>query len=131
MSDAAGTQDYVLSMLKDLCHLLASDPLTVEDVQARLADMPVKAAVEPEPGSDAPAFVRLSLRASGRLTLDSLQGAFGPFRRLPAMHRGAPEEHICRLDHEGTPYTCALIAEKEPGDAAVLAVSVRRDIRLD
>ena len=112
MTDA--TQDYMLSLLKDLCHLLSDDPLTVNDVQRALAEMPVKAAVEPEPGTDAPAFVRLSLRASGQLTLDSLQEAFGSFRRLPSMHRGAPAEHICHFDLKDMPYTCALIAEKEP-----------------
>jgi hypothetical protein len=114
-----------------LCHLLSGDPLTVDDVRRELADLPVRAAVEPEPGTDAPAFVRLTLSESSQLTLEVLQEAFGPYSRLPRSDRQAPLEFIFQADWVGTPYTCALIVEKEQDQPAVQAVAVRRDIRLD
>ena len=121
----------LISVLTDLCGLLSSDPLTVDDVLPELAELPLQAAVEPKPGGDAPAFVRLTLPESSELTLDTLQESFGSYSRLPRMHRQAPIEYIFLVDTAGTPFTCALIVEKEEGHSAVQVVTVRRDIRLD
>jgi hypothetical protein len=86
--------------------------------------------VEAEPGSEAPAFVRLRMPPGARLTLEALQEAFGPSRQLPGMGRGAPAEYIIYVDLEGAPYACALVIEKEQEKPEVEAVTVRRDVRL-
>jgi hypothetical protein len=121
----------LISILTNLCDLLSSDPLTVNDVLPELVELPLDAVVEPKPGRDAPAFVRLTLPESSELTLETLQESFGSYIRLPRSHRLAPIEYTFLVDTAGTPFTCALIVEKEEGHSAVHAVTVRRDIRLD
>ena len=120
----------IVSILTAICRLLSRDPLTVEDVQSELADLPLAATIEPEPGTVTPAFVRVVLPASSQLSLDILQEAFGPHSELPRLHRKAGAEYIFYVDYPEYPYTCALIAETSLDQAAIQAVSVRRDIRL-
>jgi hypothetical protein len=110
---------------------MSSAPLTMGDLRSHLDKLPVAASAQAEPGSDAPAFVRLTLAQSNRLTLRALEEAFGKYKRLPRLHRNAPNEFIIRVDLTGYPYTCALIAEKKPDQRAVQAVTVRRDVRLE
>ncbi len=121
----------VVSILTALCRLLARDPLTIEDVRPELADLPLGATVRPEPGTDAPAFVRLTLPQSSRLTLDTLEEAFGPYSRLPRSRPQAPNKFIFYVDLADYPYTCALIAEQALDQSNLQTVAVRRDIRLE
>ncbi len=121
----------IVSILNDLCRLLSRDPLKLDDVRPILVDLPRAAAVEPEPGTDIPAFVRLIMPESNRLTLDTLQDPFGSYTELPRLHRQALAEFIYYPASGDSPYTCALIAEAESKQAAVQAVTIRRDIRLE
>ncbi len=129
-ADKVGDIDIV-SILGDICSLLSLDPLRVDDVRTVLAFLPLSVAVEPVPGTDMPAFVRLVLPESSRLTLDTLQDPFGSYTELPRLHRQAPAEFIYYPDSGDAPYTCALIAETDSEQAAVQAVTIRRDIRLE
>lgn len=121
----------VISILTELCQLLSSDPLTVEEVRLEVAELSLATTVEPEPGSDSPAYVRLGLGESSQLTLDDLPEAFGPYNKLPRMHRRGSDKYIFYVDLAGYPYTCALIAETLLDMQEVRAVTVRRDIRLE
>ncbi len=121
----------IVSILTAICRLLSRDPLTLDDVRPELADLPLVATIEPEPGTVTPAFVRLVLPASSQLSLDILQEAFGPPSELPRLHRQAGAEFIFYVDWAEYPYTCALIAETSLDQAAIQAVTVRRDIRLE
>ena len=62
---------------------------------------------------------------------DTLQKTFGPFNKLPRLHRQAGDKYIHYIDRPGYPYTCALIAEAEMDKLEVRSVVVRRDIRLE
>ncbi len=117
-------------MLMGLCRLLSGAPLTMDDVRRELAGVPVEAAVQPVPGTDTPAFVRLYLPEPGQLTLDTLRETFGPYKKTPRLHRNAPDHYIIYVDLAGYPYRCALIAAKKLDQPAVQTVTVRRDIRL-
>ena len=121
----------LIGILTVICRLLSGDPLTVDDVRPELADLPLATTIEPKPGSDTPAFVRLILPESNGLSLDTLQKGFGSYSELPRLHRQAGVEYIFYVDWAETPYTCALIAETSLEQAAILAVTVRRDIRLE
>jgi len=121
----------IVSILTAICRLLSHDPLTVDDVRPELANLPLAATIEPEPGTVSPAFVRLVLPASSQLSLDILQEAFGPHSELPRLHRQAGFEFIFYVDWAEYPYTCALIAETSMDQAVIQAVTVRRDIRLE
>jgi hypothetical protein len=121
----------VVSILTDLCQLLSSDPLTVDDVRLEVAELPLVTTVEPEPGTESPAYVRLVLGESNQMTLDDLQEAFGPHKKLPRMHRRGSDKYIFYVDLAEYPYTCALIAETQMDQKEVQVVIVRRDIRLE
>ncbi len=121
----------VVSILIELCHLLSRDPLKLDDVRPKLADLPITAAVEPEPGTEIPAFVCLTLPESSHLTLDALREIFGSYSELPRLHRQAHAEFIFYPDWPGSPYTCALIAETKSKQAPVRALTIRRDMRLE
>ncbi len=120
----------LLSVLKDLCQLMSGGPLTVDEVRKKLAGLPLRSSVAAEPGSSAPAFARLVVPPEAGLTLEALQKAFGPANLAPPMGRGMPAEYLIYVDLPGYPYTCALVVEKELDKQAVMAVTVRRDIRL-
>ncbi len=120
----------ILSVLKDLCRLMSSAPLTVDEVRKNLAGTPFRTAFGTEPGSNAPAFARLAMPAGTGLTLEALQREFGPADRAPGTGRGAPDEYLIYVDLPGYPYTCALVIEKQQEQPSVEAVTVRRDIRL-
>jgi hypothetical protein len=131
MSDNPGSNTgELMNLLKELCETMSGDPVTVREVKERLERTPFRAAVEAEPGSQAPAFARVETPASTGLTLEGLQKAFGPAKRLPGMGRGVPAEYLITVDLPGYPYTCALVIEKEQDKPVVEAVTVRRDIRL-
>ena len=121
----------IVSILEEICQLLSRDPLKLDDVRPVLAELPLAAAVEPEPGTDTPAFVRLTLPDSTELTLDILQETFGSYSEIPRLHRQAPAEFIFYPDSNDAPYTCALIAEAVSEQEPVQAVTIRRDIRLE
>lgn len=131
MADKTETKPVdILSVLKDLCRLMSSAPLTVVEVRKKLAGMPFRSSVAAEPGSSAPAFARLEMPPGAGLTLEALQHEFGPAHQAPGMGRGAPAEYLIYVDLPGYPYTCALVIEKELEKPSVEAVTVRRDIRL-
>ena len=130
MADKTNGIDVIV-ILTAICRLLSRDPLTVDDVRPEVADLPLAATIEPKPGTDIPAFVRLILPESSRLSLDSLQEAFGPSSELPRLHRQAGAEFIFYVDWAEFPYTCALIVETSLEQSAIVAVTVRRDIRLE
>ena len=121
----------VVSIVTDLCQLLSRDPLTMEDVRPEVSELPLTATVEPEPGSDTPAYVRLLLPESSQLSLETLQESFGPYKKLPRMHRRTGDKFIFYVDWAEYPYTCALIAETQLDQEGVQAITVRRDIRLE
>ena len=121
----------IVSILTAICRLLSRAPLTVDDVRPELADLPLAVTIEPEPGTETPAFVRLVLPATSQLSLDILQEVFGPHSELPRLHPQAGAEFIFYVDWAEYPYTCALIAETSLEKAAIQAVTVRRDIRLE
>ena len=130
MTDQAKVIDLV-AILESVCRLLSQDPLNLDDVRPELADLPLRAIVEPEPGTDTPAFVRLPLPDSSQLTLDTLREVFGSYSELPRLHRQAPSEFIFYPDWDGSPYTCAIIAETMSEQDPVQAATIRRDRRLD
>lgn len=121
----------IIPALTALCRLLSSAPVTMGDVQQELAELGVEATVQAKPGTDAPAFVHVTLPEASGVTLDALCDEFGPYRALPRTQRNAPIEYLFRVDWPDYPYTCALVAEKRPDRSAVEAVAVRRDVRLD
>ena len=120
----------IISVLKDLSRLLCRASLTVDDVRQKLVKLGVNAAVEPAPGQDAPAFVRLELPAGSHLTLETLAHEFGPYKQLPSMHRGKAIKYIYYVDLPEMPFVCALIADQRRGASTVETVTVRRDVRL-
>ena len=130
MADKKNEIDTI-GILTGICRLLSRDPLTVDDVRPELAELALATTIEPKPGTDIPAFVRLVLPEANQLSLDVLQEAFGPHTELPRLHRQAGAEYIFYVDWAEYPYTCALIAETSLEQAAILAVTVRRDIRLE
>jgi hypothetical protein len=101
------------------------------DVRPVVSELPLTATVEPEPGTDTPAYIRLLLPESSQLTLETLQESFGPYKKLPRMHRRTGDKFIFYVDWPEYPYTCALIAETSLDQEWVQAVTVRRDIRLE
>lgn len=130
MADKVDENDLV-SILSDICRLLSRDPLTMDEATSEVVDLPLIATVEPEPGTDTPAYIRLTLREPGRLTLDVLQKAFGDAKKLPRMHRRAGDKFIFIVDWTEYPYTCALIAETPMDEVTVNSVVIRRDMRLE
>ena len=130
MADELNEIDIV-SILVELCQLLSRDPLKLDDVRPVLEELPLAASVEPEPGSDIPAFVRLTLPESSQPTLDILRESFGSYSETPRLHRRALAKFIFYPDSGDSPYTCALITEVESEHTAVQAVTIRRDIRLE
>lgn len=130
MTNTAGDIDLITT-LRELCRLLSQDPLTMDQVRSVLNDLPMVATVEPEPGNDVPAHVRLVLPESSQPEIDDLVEAFGSFKRLPRLHRQGVDKHIAYIDLADYPFTCALIAETERDQLPVQAITIRRDIRLD
>lgn len=121
----------MVSVLTALCRLLSQDPLTLDDVRADVGKLPIAAVVEPEPGTTAPAFVRMPLPEPIALDLDSLEKTFGSSKKVPRMHRRTGDKYIFYIDWTEYPYTCAIIAEMSRDKEVVRIVTVRRDIRLE
>ncbi len=115
--------------------MLASEQLAVADVREQLehliaaGDPSIRAVVEPVPGSQEPAFVRLDGITGAGLGLEALRSAFGEYRRLPRIHPKDPVEYAFKVVLEEQPYQCTVIAEMSGEAAAVSAASVRRDRR--
>ncbi len=125
----------LVHLLQELCRILASEQLTVADVQQQLehlmeaGDRSINVVVEPVPGSQEPAFVRLDGIADAGLGLEAMQSAFGEYRRLPRIHPKDPVEYAFKVVLEDQPYQCTVIAEMSGEEAAASAASVRRDRR--
>jgi hypothetical protein len=136
----------MLAALQELISLLASDPLTVQQVAGRLGevaeDLVASLAVTPagpdleeviiarsidlttrEP-TDVPAFVRLV--PAEPPSLETLSEAFGPYREIPPQDLDRLPQAIfyLQLPPEG-PCLIALIAEVSDGQA--VSITLRRD----
>ena len=121
----------IIDTLTDLCRLLSSAPLTVDDVERQVAELEVEATVHAEPGTDEPAFVHVKVPETSQVTLDALCETFGPYRQLPRPQRNAPVPYMFRVDRPDAPYTCAVVARKRPEQSRIEAVDLRRDVRLE
>ena len=121
---------HFLKHIKAVCHLLSSDPLTLDELRAKLSEMGLDARAEAAPGSNAPGLVRMPLPSGVQLTLDDLAVEFGAYKGVPAMHRHRPLKYVFMVDDPELPYVCGLVAEKPRGEDHVSTVTLRRDIRL-
>ena len=135
----------MLAALQELVSLLASDPLSVDQVVAALGtiqeDLGASVAVTPasplfrevivaraidlatRQPSDAPALIRLT--PADRPTLEALAEAFGRYREIPPEDRGQLPQAIFYLQLPEGPCLIALIAEVREGQAVTL--TLRRD----
>ena len=135
----------MLATLQELISLLASDPLTVDQVVAALGtvadDYGVSLAVAPADPlfqevivargvdletrlpSDEPAFVRLT--PAEPPSLETLAEAFGPYREIPREGRDRLPQAIFYLQPPEGRCLVALIAEVSEGQA--VSITVRRD----
>lgn len=143
----------MIETIRKTCEILSSDPLTVQDVAKKLGTLvqdqggDLSLIVQPDDKdftnaliarryhSQEPAFVQLSMADRGKLSVEDLRKSFGAWSKLPSVNWNTPDQIILYVDLPGTPRTCALIADVEPGvqgleDGSVLALTVRRDIRL-
>ena len=141
----------VIQTIDQLCTILSQARVTVREVADRLGtiveDQGGHLAVIVRPGDPAftrasivrdfqtgePAHVELSLASA--IDVSALQQAFGAFTVLPVARAGKPTGIIFRVDRAGQSYTCAILADVQPGQAGiaqgtVVALTVRRDIRL-
>ena len=135
----------MLAALQELISLLASDPLTVQQVAGRLGevaeDLVASLAVTPavpifqeviiarsidlttrEP-TDVPAFVRLV--PAEPPSLETLSEAFGPYREIPPQDLDRLPQAIFYLQLPEGPCLIALIAEVSDGQA--VSITLRRD----
>jgi hypothetical protein len=135
----------MLAALQRLISLLASDPLTVDQVVGALGavsqDHGASVAVMPadplfeeaivaraidlttRQPSDVPALVRLT--PAEPPSLESLADAFGPYREIPPEDRGQLPQAIFYLRLPEGPCLVALIAEVREGQA--VSITLRRD----
>lgn len=130
MADNVNDIDMV-AVLNALCRLLSQDPLTLDDVKAELAELPIEVVAQPVPGTTAPDFVRISLPESSALDLVSLEKAFGSSKKVPRMHRGTGDKYIFYVDWKEYPFSCAIIADMSKDKDVVRTITARRDMRLD
>lgn len=143
----------MIETLQELGKLLSSAPLTVHEVAVRLGtiqkeqegDWPTEvkphdsafqiAQVQPEMGTNEPAWVEFQLAEDVSLSIRELQTAFGAYSELKRMPARLPKIAF-KLDWPDMPYTCTLIVEVETESAGNLAdghaksILMRRDIRL-
>lgn len=138
--------------IRDLSKLLSSDPLTVETVahslgvirQAQDGDWPAEVEprdatfasilVQPQRGTETPAWVEFEISEGHIVTLGELEAAFGQYMILKRMPQ-QPNKLTFRLDWPSQPYTCTLIAEIPTFEivrsaSTVQRLILRRDIRL-
>jgi hypothetical protein len=135
----------MLAALQEMVSLLASDPLTVQQVAAKLGvvaeDLGASLAVAPADPlfeevivargidlatrlpSDEPAFVRLV--PADPPSLETLAAAFGSYREIPPEDRGQLPQAIFYLQPPEGPCLVALIAEVREGQA--VSITLRRD----
>lgn|GEM_PF-6607570 len=143
----------MIATIQRLCRLLESPSVTVDSLATGLgtvvptgeagslnvtpADPELSSArVVREPGTDAPAFLELVPREPGTLSVETLSEALGEYTTLPRIHWSNPRRIIFHLASSGAEYTCAVIADVQPGptglaDGNVSALTLRRDRRLD
>ena len=138
----------MINELLDLARLLSQDPLTMEQVIARIG--PViddggrdrawqlrpsdprwrSARVARDRDTGAPFLVELA--PAGALTLTALRVRLGDYQRLRG-HEDLPRQVVFQLPDSGLPYRAALIASLADSDtldsAHVVLVGVRRDPR--
>jgi hypothetical protein len=142
----------MIDELLDLARLLSQDPLTMEQVIARIG--PViddggrdrawqlqpsdprwrSARVARDRDTGAPFLVELAPSlGSGALTLAALRVRFGDYQRLRG-HEDLPRQVVFQLPDAGLPYRTTLIASLDDSDglddATVVLLAVRRDPRL-
>jgi hypothetical protein len=144
----------MIETLQQLCILLSSASLTVQDVSASLGtisqDQGGSLAIEVHPSNPAfrkalivrqldtqePSHIELKLAESSTLTVEDLSRVFGHYQELPALHWDRPQEIAFQGSSSNTPYTCAVLAEVIPGEQGVIdgtatTVTLRRDIQLN
>jgi hypothetical protein len=143
--------DNAIQTIDRLCATLSRARLTVREVADSLGtivqDQGGHLAVTVQPRDPAftraviardsqtgePAHVELSLAAA--IAVAALRQAFGELTVVPVARAGKPTGIIFRVDHAGQPYTCAILADVQPGQrdiaqSMVSALTVRRDVRL-
>jgi hypothetical protein len=135
----------MLAALQELVSLLASDPLTVQQVAEKLGtvaeDLVASLAVAPaDPSfkevivaraidlttrqpSDVPALVRLV--PAEPPSVEALAEAFGPYREIPPQDLDRLPQAIFYLQLPEGPCLIALIAEVREGQA--VSITLRRD----
>jgi hypothetical protein len=132
--------------IHDLCALLASDPVTVEEVALRLGAITERlgegmglvvapaaawastATVTPAPGGDAPHLVTLDVAPATPIAVDALARRLGPHETRRGHHLDdAPRAHWT-VDDPSRPFTCSVAAELSGGNATTILL--RRDPRL-
>ena len=139
----------MIDELLDLSRLLSQDPLTMEQVIARVGPVVVdggrdrawelrpsdprwrSARVARDRDTGAPFLVELA--PSGALTVGALRARLGDYQRLRG-HEDLPRQLVFQLPDAGLPYRAALIASladsDDLDDAPVVLLGVRRDPRL-
>jgi hypothetical protein len=139
----------MIDELLDLGRLLSQDPLTMEQVIARIGpvidDGGLDRAWELRPNDprwrsariardrDTGVPFLLELAPAGVLTVAALRARLGDYQRLRS-HEDLPRQVMFRLPDAGLPYRAALIASLGDSDAlddaSVVMLGVRRDPRL-
>lgn len=139
----------VTDLIRDLVHFLSQDPLTVEDVAARVGPvkhdpgglMPIE--IHPiltglrsvrlmrYPNSGLPYMLDLDLMPDARLTAAALKVVFGDYHRART-DRGRPSEILFYPPATGPRWKVVVIAELGPvvdelDEAPVTSIALRRD----
>ncbi len=144
----------IIETLQKLCQVLSTAPLTAQETANSLGtivedmgkDLPVifrpsdpsfrEARIVRQVGTNEPAHVEMVLAKPGTLSVETLKAAFGNYSELPLQDLDDSDRIIFYVDIPNLPRTCAVIADLTPGkpgaeDGTVIAVTVRRDIRLE
>ncbi len=143
----------MIETLWEICQVLSTAPLSAQEVAQRLGKIlqnpdgnaPIiiqpnnvsfkEAMIVREMDTNEPASVEFTLSKPGELSLSALRDRFGNYSITPKIHFNSPIKVLFYVDITGSPYTCAIIAQIQPGDqelddGLLTAVTIRRDIRL-
>jgi hypothetical protein len=144
----------IIETLQKLCQVLSTAPLTAQETANSLGtivedmgkDLPLifrpsdpsfrEATIVRQVGTNEPAHVEMVLAKPGTLSVETLKAAFGNYSELPLQDLDDSDRIILYVDIPNLPRTCAVIADLTLGtqgveDGSVIAVTVRRDIRLE
>jgi len=139
----------ILDILRNLCDELSQENITIQQVADSIGSVSkentTKMQFNIEPanpvfeeamvvrevkGKDAPSYVELQLGEQFKLTLNSLENAFGPSRSVPRTAHRTGSRIAITYDISGRSYICTIFADLSEDGKDVTRIMVRRDVRL-